>query len=303
MNTFIKAVLLSSVVFLSMSLNVSHAQAAESRTVKVQVNDELVHFPDAQPFVDKSSRTQIPLRFVSEKMGYSIRSVPVGNHVKITIQNDNNKVVLQTGQNRALVNGKIVTFDTKAIVKKGRTYVPIRFIAESLKTEVKWDSKINLAIVKSDDKNQKPLLFNKRVNPTVAPTNNKSAVVQINNNGLKDDVIGNAKKFMGVSYKWGGTTPKGFDCSGFVQFVYNMQSVTLPRTSNAMLSSSGLTVFKPEVGDLVFFSSSKKAPATHVGIYVGNGKFISATSSRGVRVDSLTDGYWGNRYFAVKRVL
>ncbi|MCL6460055.1 MAG: C40 family peptidase [Gorillibacterium sp.] len=248
----------------------------------MQVNDDLLHFPDAKPFLDKNNRTQVPIRIVSEKMGYSVSAAPVGNEVKITIQNDVRKVVLQTGQDHAEVNGESVPIDTKAVVTQGRAYVPVRFISESFDTVVKWDSKNELAIVNADGKDHAPILIQK---------------------DDTDVLINSAKKYVGIAYKWGGTSPNGFDCSGFVQFVYKLQSITLPRTSNNMLTSSGTKVFKPEIGDLVFFSDNKKAPATHVGIFVGDGKFISSTTSSGVRVDVLTSGYWGNRYFAAKRIL
>lgn len=270
-----------SAVLLSMPVFAADAFAA-AKSIKVQVNDDLVHFPDAQPFVDTNNRTQIPVRVVSEKMGFTVSAVPVGKEVKITIQNDERKVVLQTGQNKATVNGKSVSIDTKATVAKGRTFVPVRFISESFDTPVKWDSKNDLAIVNADGEDHKPVYI-KQDDTSV--------------------LVNSAKQYLGIGYKWGGTSPGGFDCSGFVQFVFKLQNITLPRTSNTMLISSGQKVFKPEIGDLVFFSNTKKAPATHVGIYVGDGKFISSTTSSGVRVDSLTSGYWGNRYFAAKRVL
>jgi len=272
--------MLLSAVLLSIPVYAVNAFAAV-KSVKVQVNDDLIHFPDAQPFVDDNNRTQIPVRVVSEKMGFSVSATPVGKEVKITIQNVERKVVLQTGQNKATVNGKTVAIDTKATVTKGRTFVPVRFISESFDTEVKWDSKNDLAIVNADGKDHQPVY-----------------IKQDDTNLL----INSAKQYLGVAYKWGGTTPGGFDCSGFVQFIFKLQDIALPRTSNSMLVSSGQKVFKPEVGDLVFFSNSKKAPATHVGIFVGEGKFISSTTSSGVRVDSLTSGYWGNRYFAAKSI-
>lgn len=259
------------------------AQQSEAATspVKVQINDTIVSFPDAQPFVDSSSRTQIPVRVVSEKMGYTVTSIDAGKQVKVTISGKNKTIVLKTGENNATVNGKTISLDTKALVLKNRTYVPLRFISESFGTEVKWDSKIHLAIVNADGKSHAPAV----------KTASSAALL-----------VSNSKKYLGIPYMWGGSSPNGFDCSGFVQYLLKQQKVAVPRTADGMRASAGKSVFQPQPGDLVFFSSTQKAPANHVGIYIGSGKFISATNSNGIHIDPLTTGYWGNRYFTAKRV-
>lgn len=110
-------------------------------------------------------------------------------------------------------------------------------------------------------------------------------------------------RYVGVPYRFGGTSPNGFDCSGFVQFVYGNNGVNLPRTADQQFEmGQPVSYQRLQPGDLVFFSTYAPGPS-HSGIYLGNGKFISSTSSRGVVVDSLGSGYWGARYIGARRVL
>ncbi|MGZ9586737.1 C40 family peptidase [Paenibacillus marinisediminis] len=108
---------------------------------------------------------------------------------------------------------------------------------------------------------------------------------------------------LGIDYKYGGTTTKGFDCSGFVGYVFDKYEIDLPRTSSGMYDE-GTKVKKSELrpGDLVFFNTSGKG-VSHVGIYVGDNKFAHASTSKGTRIDSLSMDYYENRYVGAKRIL
>lgn len=107
-----------------------------------------------------------------------------------------------------------------------------------------------------------------------------------------------------VPYLYGGTTVEGFDCSGFVLYVFNHFGISLPRTSEAQYKV-GIPIERSElqVGDLVYFSNTGKEGISHSGIYVGNNDFISATSSAGVQVVSMDNVYWSAHYTGAKRVL
>lgn len=120
-----------------------------------------------------------------------------------------------------------------------------------------------------------------------------------------ESLINNAMQLIGVRYRWGGNTPQsGLDCSGFVRYVFNDTfGFLLPRKS-AQMSQVGLEVRKDELrpGDLVFFNTMRHA-FSHVGIYVGDNKFIHAPSKgKSIRVDDMTKAYWEKRYNGARRM-
>ena len=111
-----------------------------------------------------------------------------------------------------------------------------------------------------------------------------------------------ALRFLGVPYVFGGTSTSGFDCSGYVQHVFAMLGVAVPRTADAQFDAGRRIVGPMKPGDLVFFQTYEPGPS-HVGIYIGNGHFVHASSSHGVMVSSLSDSYWSARYIGAKRML
>lgn len=116
-------------------------------------------------------------------------------------------------------------------------------------------------------------------------------------------LVNAANSVIGTKYVFGGTTSKGFDCSGFIGYVYKKVGVSLPRTSAGMYAT-GSSVSKKnlQAGDLVFFNTSGKG-VSHAGIYIGNGKFAHSSSSKGVSIAKLNDPYyWGSKYIGAKRV-
>lgn len=119
---------------------------------------------------------------------------------------------------------------------------------------------------------------------------------------IAKNLTSSALRFLGTPYVFGGTSTSGFDCSGYVQHVFAMIGVSIPRTADAQYYAAHRAKGGPRVGDLVFFQTYEPGPS-HVGIYLGSGRFVHASSSHGVMVSNLTDSYWSARYIGVKRVL
>ncbi len=120
------------------------------------------------------------------------------------------------------------------------------------------------------------------------------------NNGRA--ITATAQKYMGVPYIWGGETPTGFDCSGFTRYVMSQNGIKIPRTA-AEQYAAGTPVAKNNLkaGDLVFFSTYK-AGASHVGFYLGDGKFIHASSlANQVTISELADQYYTDHYIGARR--
>lgn len=116
-----------------------------------------------------------------------------------------------------------------------------------------------------------------------------------------NNLINFAHTFKGVPYVWGGSSPNGFDCSGFIYYVFNKSAGTsLPRTNVVGLDARSYEVSSPQIGDLVFFSNTYKKGVSHVGIYIGNNSFIHAGGDK-VQVTSLNNSYWKKHFDSYKR--
>lgn len=143
------------------------------------------------------------------------------------------------------------------------------------------------------------------------PENETASVkkVPVSKRTKADDIIHSALKFSGVRYKFGGTTKKGMDCSGLLYVAFGENEIKLPRTSYHM-AEEGKRIRLNEVtkGDLLFFRTSKRAKRiNHVGMVVAvendEIKFVHASTSRGVIVSSLREGYWNSAFIKATRVL
>jgi peptidoglycan endopeptidase LytE len=260
------------------------AEASDASKYKVQVNDRLVAFLDAKPFIDQANRMQVPVRFMTESMGYTVNWKSDGKQVTVTLANGSRTVQLKTGDRRIIVNGQTKWMDTVPILKQDRTFVPIRFATESLNANVTWHEPTLSAIIATDGRTHKPL-----------------APVYVSQS---DKILATAKAYMGVPYVFGGTTPNGFDCSGYTQYVFAKNGISLPRVSRDQYRvGQAVSTSSLKAGDLVFFSLNQPGVVGHVGIYIGGGEFISATSSSGVSIAKINDPYyWGPRYIGAKRV-
>lgn len=123
-------------------------------------------------------------------------------------------------------------------------------------------------------------------------------------NPVMQSVIDTAESFLGLPYVWGGTTPAGFDCSGFVQYVYGQNGYSLTRTTYTQWDNDGTFVSKSELqpGDLIYFGSG--GSPTHVGLYVGDGMMIHSPSTGDVvKFSTIESGYYSQTYMGAKRIV
>src|SRR5699024_3574948 len=114
--------------------------------------------------------------------------------------------------------------------------------------------------------------------------------------GINGDLIGTAQSVMGTPYVWGGAQPGGFDCSGFIYWAHKESGNDVGRTSTDGYYNKSYMVDSPQVGDLVFFEGTYRQGISHMGIYVGGGQFIHASTSAGVTVSSVNGPYWGDHF-------
>ena len=117
-------------------------------------------------------------------------------------------------------------------------------------------------------------------------------------------IISTAKNYLGVPYVFGGASPEeGFDCSGFLEYVFARNGIEIPRTADEQYRLGKLVRQSQLVaGDLVFFTTYEPG-ASHCGIYLGNDKFIHASSIKGIRVYDINDSYWASRYYGGKHIV
>ncbi|ADU31318.1 LysM peptidoglycan-binding domain-containing protein [Evansella cellulosilytica] len=125
--------------------------------------------------------------------------------------------------------------------------------------------------------------------------------VSNSNNNFVESLIADAKSHLGTPYLWGGITPSGFDSSGFIVYTFNQNGISLPRTHRDYYPlGSSVVSSDRQRGDVVFFETWRSG-ASHAGIYLGNGEFIHASSSRGVTITKMDNSYWASRYIGTKR--
>jgi cell wall-associated NlpC family hydrolase len=119
---------------------------------------------------------------------------------------------------------------------------------------------------------------------------------------VRAKIVFTAMQMVGAPYRWGGSTPQGFDCSGLVQYAYSNAGLRLPRTAAEQMDASApLTLENAEAGDLLFFRDGGRT--SHVAIYLGQGRFVHAPSGgKMVSLDSFGNAYWRMRFARAGRV-
>ncbi len=115
-------------------------------------------------------------------------------------------------------------------------------------------------------------------------------------------IVALSKRYLGAPYRWGGTSPNGFDCSGFLNYIFEQTGIDLPRTTFAMFAAGTLVPNEQlQAGDVVFFQTVSPGPS-HAGVYLGDGRFIHTSSGqRRVTIATMADPYYTARYLGARR--
>lgn len=126
--------------------------------------------------------------------------------------------------------------------------------------------------------------------------------------GLADSILERGMSLIGTRYRFGGTSEAGFDCSGFIGYLFREEAgMQLPRSTREMINVKAPLVARNNLkpGDLLFFSTNGRGRVSHAGIYLGDDQFIHSSSRRsgGVRIDKLGDSYWSKTFIEAKRAL
>lgn len=140
--------------------------------------------------------------------------------------------------------------------------------------------------------------------PLALPPASPGGAAALRNPAAGYGVAGTALSLRGAPYRNGGSDPAGFDCSGFVKYVFGQNGISVPRTVSEQFQA-GRQVVGPqlEAGDLVFFSTGGRG-ASHVGIAIGGDEFVHAPSGAGqVKVERMSAPYWSTRFVGARRVL
>lgn len=161
---------------------------AATPKVKVQVNDNLVVFPDAQPYINENERALVPIRFITEQLGYQVDWQKINDdEIQVSLVNSKHTISLVTGQDEVWIDGKPEKMQTPAEYRQGRVFVPLRFISDLADLEIDWEAASNLAILSSDGKSYKP-------DYTLFKATAYSADISENGNYGAVDYMGNALK-------------------------------------------------------------------------------------------------------------
>ncbi|PIE33011.1 hypothetical protein CSA56_13225 [candidate division KSB3 bacterium] len=245
-------------------------------------------YPELFGWIQKTLVTPLPAKasYITER-----------NVTTIIIRQDQSEIFVWPSQTIPIAMGTELPF----LGESGQWYLvrlPTNDIGRISRTAVQPIELFETPLIKPKQPKKTPQKEHTRPN-TVAP-------IFLSQDTLKHrrDIIATAEQFLGKVYMWGGTTPRGFDCSGLTYFVYKLNGIELPRVSWLQYRNRfGKKIKKGRLtqGDLVFFQTYKPGPS-HVGIYIGNNQFIHASPSYGVTIGNLDEPYFKKRYIGAKTV-
>ncbi|PCK22300.1 peptidoglycan endopeptidase [Bacillus pumilus] len=247
------------------------AGAASAQSVKVQKGDSL-------SVLAKRYKTTVSKIKSDNKLKSDM--IYVGQTLKVN-GTSSKKTTTKVKTASATATHKVVKGDT--LSKIGKKY------GMTVK-ELKSLNKLKTDLIKIGQK----LKVKKTAKVKTTPVKEKTVSTSSLNTSK---LVADAKAQNGTPYKWGGTTPKGFDCSGFMWYIINKQKKISRQTTEGFWGSMK-SVSTPKVGDFVFFTTYKSGPS-HMGVYLGNNKFIHAASD-GVTISDMNSSYWKPIYLGAK---
>jgi len=214
------------------------------------------------------------------------------------------------GQKFVVSNPSNTTTTTPVVTPAPSTPVPTTPVAENTGAEyvvksgdylgkIATQYKLSVQELKSLNGLQSDMIYvgqKLKVSKTVTPSTPVTSPTTTN----VVPVVETAKTLLGIPYVWGGSTPAGFDCSGFIHYVFNQAGTKIGRYSAEGYYSRSYYVDQPQVGDLLFFENTYKAGISHMGIYIGNNEFIHA-DAKGVIITNLNNSYYKERFDGFKR--
>ena len=186
------------------------------------------------------------------------------------------------------------TSKTTYIVKRGDTLSSIAKKYGIKYTAIMSSNNLKSTAIKVGQK----LTITKTTTVKAATTTTTTKVAAVSK-GTKIRTV--AEQYLGTPYVFGGNSPAGFDCSGFVYYVLKKSGTSISRTNASGFYNMAKKVSTPQVGDLVFFSNTYKAGISHIGIYIGSGKMISASGSK-VNISTFQSGYWKSHFTGYGRI-
>lgn len=299
--------------FISEQLGASLNWNSEAGTIVITKDDESVKLiigskevikngapgsMDVAPVIT-DGRTMVPLRFVSEQLGATVEWDAVSNSALIATKKSYTAYIVKAGDTLWQVALKCgVNLDELLGVNPGLNPDKL-MIDQQVNLPLASVQEPNTSSVAEESQNQD------NSTDTEAQEVSRGGDREISLSSSADEFIEYAKEFIGAPYAYGGIAPEGFDCSGFTQYVSANFGGYLPHSSREQYNY-GISVKKADLkpGDLVFFGASDGSGTIgHVGIYVGEGKFIHAPQANGsVKISNLSNVYFYKNYYGAKRM-